>query len=610
MILRNTKTLDPSKILIVSICKDRAEQEDQSNFLGRVPFSVPEGCTLEFTSFVRPKKLAQRLNEIQRTSNAMYKIYLTSSIGLVNEVFLHKAITQALFTAGSIKCGMIGLLGSEMPIDGDFTQAQTFYGMYSYKDEDGSIQNYLGKDPVYYKSVHILESGCIITSVDLPFDEKVGEDFIFPAQCLRYRKAGYDIGVYWQEKPWVVFDRDECMYNFKNDSEDYLNQLEYFRKAYKKSIQPLVSILIPTYNKPKYAQEALESALAQTYENTEIIIGDDSTNEEVKEMVKPYLKKYPHIQFYHHGGQLSKKTGVPNHSFVLNKSAGEYIQWLFHDDLLHPEKISKMMNYFIRDLENNIALVTSNRGLIDENSKVQRLMNEWFPRSDTIYNGHYMGRAIMFIIANCIGEMTTCLFRRNAILRFNVRRNRNELDAEGCFCGVCNLIHGDLSTWLNILKSGKDIVFMSEALSAFRRAISSSEQMSNNPTVHTLLPLDQLQFLTIAWLNNVFFKNDEEYFAVCKKWPIIADRWFKPITENDSEVNLHGKNWIIKLKEVIATNDKDKIADIVISFLIEHLPKEENSILPLVRKNPKTGLWEKNNDGVERVYYQENWGEF
>ena len=143
----------------------------------------------------------------------------------------------------------------------------------------------MGKDPVYYKSVHLLESGCIITSVDLPFDEKVGEDFIFPAQCLRYRKAGYDIGVYWQEEPWVVFDKDECMYNFKKDSEDYQNQLAYFRKAYKKSIQPLVSILIPTYNKPKYAQEALESALAQTYENIEIIIGDDSTNEEVKEMV-------------------------------------------------------------------------------------------------------------------------------------------------------------------------------------------------------------------------------------------------------------------------------------------------------------------------------------
>ncbi|MEH7221468.1 glycosyltransferase family 2 protein, partial [Bacillus toyonensis] len=40
---------------------------------------------------------------------------------------------------------------------------------------------------------------------------------------------------------------------------------------------PLVSILIPTYNRPHYFQLALDSALAQTYPNIEIIIGDDST---------------------------------------------------------------------------------------------------------------------------------------------------------------------------------------------------------------------------------------------------------------------------------------------------------------------------------------------
>ncbi len=59
---------------------------------------------------------------------------------------------------------------------------------------------------------------------------------------------------------------------------------------------PLVSILIPTYNRPHYFKIALESALAQTYSNIEIIIGDDSTNDEtatlIREQYLPNYKKY------------------------------------------------------------------------------------------------------------------------------------------------------------------------------------------------------------------------------------------------------------------------------------------------------------------------------
>lgn len=44
---------------------------------------------------------------------------------------------------------------------------------------------------------------------------------------------------------------------------------------------PLVSVLIPAYNRPRYLREALQCALDQTYKNIEIIICDDSTNYEV-----------------------------------------------------------------------------------------------------------------------------------------------------------------------------------------------------------------------------------------------------------------------------------------------------------------------------------------
>lgn len=56
---------------------------------------------------------------------------------------------------------------------------------------------------------------------------------------------------------------------------------------------PLVSILIPTYNRPHYFKIALESALAQTYSNIEIIVGDDSTNNETEKLIyRDYLHKH------------------------------------------------------------------------------------------------------------------------------------------------------------------------------------------------------------------------------------------------------------------------------------------------------------------------------
>ncbi|EJR60846.1 hypothetical protein IIO_03180 [Bacillus cereus VD115] len=60
---------------------------------------------------------------------------------------------------------------------------------------------------------------------------------------------------------------------------------------------PLVSVLIPTYNRPHYFEKALCSVLEQTYPNIEIIIGDDSTNDETEKVLQKYLCKYSNINY-------------------------------------------------------------------------------------------------------------------------------------------------------------------------------------------------------------------------------------------------------------------------------------------------------------------------
>ncbi|MGR5978988.1 glycosyltransferase family 2 protein [Bacillus cereus] len=87
---------------------------------------------------------------------------------------------------------------------------------------------------------------------------------------------------------------------------------------------PLVSILIPTYNRPTYFEITLESAINQTYKNIEIIVTDDSTNNETYNCIQPYLKKYNNIFYY----KNSTVIGGP-HNFInaYEKSNGEYVNF-------------------------------------------------------------------------------------------------------------------------------------------------------------------------------------------------------------------------------------------------------------------------------------------
>ena len=62
--------------------------------------------------------------------------------------------------------------------------------------------------------------------------------------------------------------------------------------------QPLVSIIIATYNKEKYIKRAIDSVLNQTYKNIEVIIVDGSSNKRTEEVIKPYLSD-SRIQYIH-----------------------------------------------------------------------------------------------------------------------------------------------------------------------------------------------------------------------------------------------------------------------------------------------------------------------
>lgn len=575
------KKLDESKILIVPICENKAEAERQIELITKLTLDIPSGHKCSVNAIIGKKNIAKSLNAIQKNDNSKYKFYFTTPIAYLNPAFILETI-EGFFMEP--KTALVGLMGSEMPINGNYTEAKNFYGLYTYHDENGQMQQYLGKDPLYYQSVHVIDGGFFATNEDIAWDEKIDDAFVVAAQCCNFRARGYDIGVLYQEKPLLVFERDEFDYNTQLDG----NRLDKFFNLYWKKIQPLVSILIPTYNQPKFFQEALESALLQTYQNIEILVGDDSTNEDTKKLIRPYLKKHSNLKYFYHDGKIPRGGGQ-NMAFLLNHCSGEFVNYLLHDDLFHPAKIYKMMQYYIADLEKNIGLITSARDLIDSDNKFIRRRNPWQPRSDAMIKGNEVGRRLLFIIANFIGELTTVLFRKKDVEKKNPLPAQYRF-ATGNFCNIYSKSYGDMDTWLEILKSGKDMVFMSESLSVFRQ---HAAQNTYNPKIRITLPLDALNFITTAWLNDVFFKSVDEYNYCLDKWPIMADRWFKPVDENDSDLIKERKEWIVKLKKTFLTGDRKKMTDVAISYLLSSVG-QFHPVFQLVKKNIYTRLWEKN----------------
>lgn len=106
---------------------------------------------------------------------------------------------------------------------------------------------------------------------------------------------------------------------------------------------PLVSIVIPVYNGSNYLGEAIDSALAQTYCNIEIIVVNDGSidNGETEKIALSYGKKIRYFKKENGGSSSALNYGI-------KQMIGEWFSWLSHDDLYYPTKIEKQID-FIRD---------------------------------------------------------------------------------------------------------------------------------------------------------------------------------------------------------------------------------------------------------------------
>jgi glycosyltransferase involved in cell wall biosynthesis len=118
-------------------------------------------------------------------------------------------------------------------------------------------------------------------------------------------------------------------------------------------MKPLVTVAIPTYNRPKLLVRALNSLVDQDYENLEIIISDNaSPGNDVETIVELFKAKLKNIRFFKQARNIG---ALNNFFFLLDQAEGDYFMWLADDDEISKGFISHLTEILIKNTDASCA---------------------------------------------------------------------------------------------------------------------------------------------------------------------------------------------------------------------------------------------------------------
>ncbi len=106
-------------------------------------------------------------------------------------------------------------------------------------------------------------------------------------------------------------------------------------------LEDTVSVIIPVYNAGKFLDRTLKSIFEQTYKNIEIVLVDDCSKDNSREIIEKYQQTHPeivyHLQPTNQGAAVARNT-------ALELAKGRYVAFLDSDDMWYPEKIERQLN--------------------------------------------------------------------------------------------------------------------------------------------------------------------------------------------------------------------------------------------------------------------------
>lgn len=263
----------------------------------------------------------------------------------------------------------------------------------------------------------------------------------------------------------------------------------------------MVSIIVPNYNHESFLTERIESILDQSYQNFEVIILDDCSTDNSKNIIEKY-RDHPKISHIVYNEQNSGSTFKQWEKGML-LAKGAFIWIAESDDVAHPD----FLTLLIQDIELDCDLIYCKSKTIDERGRNIQLTGDGYVpafNENIISSGRDFAKTYM-LKANSIPNASAVVFRRDCV-DFSIFEKINK-----------TRLLGDWIFWLDILKKNNKVVFNNKVLNDYRfhshtvRNMSSRNEQklleyislakyvkkeigNNNDTLDHLLYLDRSEF--------------------------------------------------------------------------------------------------------------------
>lgn len=266
------------------------------------------------------------------------------------------------------------------------------------------------------------------------------------------------------------------------------NQREY--------IDGLVSIIVPVYNSEQYLKETMDSVLAQTYWNWEMLLVDDCSTDTSAEIIRSYLAQDDRIRYIplttNSGAAVARNT-------ALEASRGRYIAYLDADDLWFPKKLERQIAFL---QENNVAFsCCAYEKIAQDGTSLEKTV--WMPKTLTYHQ--YLKNTIIQTVGVIVD---TKHVDPSLLVMPNVRRGQ------------------DCATWLQILKNGTLFHGQPEILAAYRRvstSLSANKLRAFKRTWHIYRRVEHLPLPYALWCQICY-----AYHACAKR--IYLGKYLKKLT--------------------------------------------------------------------------------
>lgn len=436
-------------------------------------FEIPQGVSLDVLGVSEGESVSEAYDFAMNESEADYKVYVRENVYIVNRHFLSDMIAYMEANPDVAMAGPVG--GEKQGRFIEWTKGKinivNSVRADSFAKGEGTADYLLGE--------------LLVTRTDISWKTD-REQWFDIRHCERLREEGFRLGVFPQSEPWCVWEYGAvgCERNdvFTSDT------MESF--AFLCEEEPLVSVIVPVHNGEEFTDRTIDSIMAQTYGNLEIILVDDHSGDNSLNVLRAYEAKDPRVKVI----AMEKNMNMCYASNIAYKcSTGKYVALIGHDDVWNLTKISEQVAYLEKHDECSVCMtlceVVNERMETPANSIAGLFLQKNRGRDKWIHD---------------LVRYGNCLCAPSAVIR-------KEKIGEYLYKNGCLQLQ-DLFLWLKLLREG-EIYILQEKITYYRQFDNRGNLNVSDDGAKTVRIIHELNRYTAEFLMNL---PDEEYRRIFK----------------------------------------------------------------------------------------------